>query len=184
MSRVFRLCLFITSFFPLWITIAFLEGLSIYEGGPNLKTEYAVLTILLLAVLPSTWVVVKGIKMKKKKKGDHCTIREAVRANSITSEYLLSYILPLFAFDFTWWRDVAIFLFYFAVLAFLCLRNNNVYVNPLLELMGYHIFNCRLEFLGMGEPVEATLLSTNNPAAKIGHGIQVERMNAPVYIEV
>ena len=64
-------------------------------------------------------------------------IVSAVQEKGITSEFLLSYILPLFAFDFTLWSGCVEFLIYYVILAFLCIRNNNVYANLWLEVFGY-----------------------------------------------
>lgn len=63
---------------------------------------------------------------------------------SITAEYLLSYILPLFAFDFTLWNQVVLFLVFFLTLGFLCIRHNYYSVNIVLEAAGYRLFQCSL----------------------------------------
>lgn len=43
----------------------------------------------------------------------------------ITAEYLLSYILPLFAFDFTKWDEVVKFLIFFLTFSYLCIRHGH-----------------------------------------------------------
>lgn len=54
-------------------------------------------------------------------------------------------ILPLFAFDFTVWNEVVLFLVFFLVFAFLSIRHNHFSVNILLELMRYRFYSCELE---------------------------------------
>lgn len=48
------------------------------------------------------------------------TIKCAREKKAITAEFLLSYILPLFAFDFTLWNQVVLFLVFFVTLGYLC----------------------------------------------------------------
>lgn len=63
-------------------------------------------------------------------------INKAIRANKLLSEFLLAYILPMIAFDFTGLKSVALFVICFEMLAFLCIRNSNVYTNIWLEFKG------------------------------------------------
>jgi len=64
---------------------------------------------------------------------------------SITAEYLLSYILPLFAFDFTMWDQVVLFLVYFLTLGYLCIKHNQLSVNIVLELFNFRFYRCEME---------------------------------------
>ena len=71
-------------------------------------------------------------------------VKRAIRANKLSSEFLLAYILPMIAFDFTELKSVVLFAIYFVMLAFLCIRNSNVYTNIWLEFKGYKMFSCDL----------------------------------------
>ena len=53
------------------------------------------------------------------------TIVDAKENKSIITDYMLSYILPLFVFDFTQWDGVVMFLIFFITLGFLCIKHNN-----------------------------------------------------------
>lgn len=57
---------------------------------------------------------------------------------------MLSYILPLFAFDFTLWNQVVLFLVFFVTLGYLCVRHNYYSVNIVLEIVGYRFFQCNM----------------------------------------
>ena len=72
-------------------------------------------------------------------------IKNASEDKTITSEYLLSYILPLFAFDFTKWDQVVLFLVFYLTLGYLCIRHNHFSVNVWLEILNYKMFTCELE---------------------------------------
>lgn len=63
-------------------------------------------------------------------------IREVKERKMITAEFLFSYILPLFAFDFTKWDEV-IKILIFLYIRILCIRHNNFSVNIMLEILEY-----------------------------------------------
>ena len=71
-------------------------------------------------------------------------VKDAADDKTITSEYLLSCILPLLAFDFTKWDQVVLFLIFFIALGFLCIRHNHFNANILLEMLTYSVFTCEL----------------------------------------
>ena len=104
MSLWFPYCLFYLSFTPLWISILFVDIKSIIVDNEYLYTEYISVICILIAAAVSCFVVFWGINgnLRKGKEGTQPNIIiEAKEEKTITTEYLLSYILPLFAFDFT-----------------------------------------------------------------------------------
>ena len=72
-------------------------------------------------------------------------VKNVKTEKTITSEYILSYIVPLFAFDFTKWDQIVLFLFIFLTLGFLCIRHSSFSVNILLEILNYRLFTCEVE---------------------------------------
>ena len=103
-------------------------------------------------------------------------IKSVLEDKTITTEYLLSYILPLFAFDFTQWSQVVLFLIFFITLGYLCIRHNYFSVNMVLELLNYKIYSCGLENED-GVSVEYKVIShrTLNPC--IGESIFLKSIN-------
>ena len=67
-------------------------------------------------------------------------IKKVTRAFNLSSDFLLAYILPMVAFDFSNLKDVILFVTLFLTLAFLCIRNENIYTNLFLEFLGYQMF--------------------------------------------
>lgn len=100
----------------------------------------------------------------------------AVREYDGTAEYLLSYILPLFAFDFTVWNEVILFLIFFSVFAFLSIRHNHFSVNVLLELMQYRFYSCELENED-GVSISKTVVCKETLSAQVGGTILVRAIN-------
>ena len=78
-------------------------------------------------------------------------IIHANKNNKMMSDFLLAYILPMIAFKFTTVEGIIQFIVYFFVLAFLCIRNNNIYTNIYLEFKKYRIYICDIEHEIMGK---------------------------------
>lgn len=172
----FQRCLFFLSFLPLWVSIAFVDFMSICETRKCLGIEIISLVLIIGGILISSLVV--AVQMQKSKQGSHihAKIVKVSKQKAVTAEYLLSYILPLFAFDFTKWKQVVLFLIFFATLAFLCLKHHYVYANIVLELWGYTCYDCTLKKEDENE-FEAVVISADELTGMINHDINYTRMN-------
>ena len=145
MSFVASFSMFYLSFFPLWVSVLFIDIKSIVEKQADIATEqYSILVILVLSIISLT-ILMLSFNKKNRNGAQEYTIDDVEEEKTITAEYLLSYILPLFAFDFTVWHQVVLFLIFFFMLAFLCIRHNFFSVNVLLELFGYRFYRCKLQ---------------------------------------
>jgi|GEM_PF-602518 len=164
MGPKFKWDMFVTSFIPLWISIIVIDIWGIIDYSianwnkcnstfenlmellyGNLLLVMTIITIVVL-VISSMMNIKKFLKERNadahKPKGKIVVAR---RANKLSSEFLLAYILPMIAFDFGDIKNIVLFVIYFAVLAILCIRNNNVYTNIYLEFLGYKMYDCDIE---------------------------------------
>lgn len=192
--------MFITSFIPLWISIILIliidhiASLSIFfeyyfnEHIINFElltsnTIWAIQLIfgILFFNIASIFIILFGISFIKKHTNFQYfyEIKEVSKEQTITSEYLLSYILPLFAFDFSTIKGLLCFMVYFIILGFLCIKNNNVYANLFFELQKYSFYNCQVD---TGKQI--LIISKKDLCSKIGHKITVGELNQSIYIEV
>ncbi len=145
MSTITGFCMFFLSFCPLWISVLFIDIKSICEGNPNVWTEIISVSLVLIVSIIALVVLMCDLNPQNTNNQQEYRIVSAKEEKTITAEYLLSYILPLFAFDFTVWNEVVLFLVFFLVFAFLSIRHNHFSVNILLELMRYRFYSCELE---------------------------------------
>lgn len=184
----FRVAMFITSFIPLWVTIIFKNVLNIVSYDKNLYTEIISIVVIIVANLLSIAIIGHDISKVKKEmtigKYTRYNIIDAKQEKGITSEFLLSYVLPLFAFDFHLWTGVVQFLIYFFTLTFLCVRNNNVYANLIFEIKGYKFYNCNVQWSAekTTSPMDITIVSKINLTAQIGNTIDIASLNKPLYL--
>lgn len=160
----FKWDMFITSFIPLWVSILFTDiwnlvvnfleswdsKLGFWKNISQCICSNLLLVISILVIIIIVVVSILGANSFIKKLNNSTNISRgkiinARKANKLSSEFLLAYILPMIAFEFDELKSVILFLIYFAVLAFLCIRNNNIYTNILLEFKGYKMYNCDIE---------------------------------------
>jgi len=58
---------------------------------------------------------------------------------------LVTYIIPFLAIDFTNMVDVSSLTLLFVVLAFLYIKSDMIYVNPILNFIGYNLIEVRTD---------------------------------------
>lgn len=213
MSRVFKWNMFFTSFLPLWASIIvsdiwtviskgykFVKGLDTVPVSINdfvhevfrflgiVPIQLVSILILLLHIAVSTHYIKKEIKLQENSsnKEQGCILR-AKRANKLTAEFLLAYILPMIAFDFGSLDSIVLFLIYFVVLSFLCVRNSNVYTNIFLEFKGYKMYECDIECGVMNKRyiyTDCIVISKNNLTQPLPRKIQYFDFENYIYIDI
>lgn len=156
--------MFVTSFIPLWFSIVVLDiwnlikqSIAIWSTDDdfcsNICSCFAASMVQIISVVVIAIVVlisISGINTfitdrRASRNNPRGKIIKARKANKLSSEFLLAYILPMIAFDFGDLQKIVLFIIYFTVLAILCIRNNNIYTNILLEFWGYKMYTCDIE---------------------------------------
>lgn len=160
----FKWDMFVTSFIPLWLSILIFDIWDIITVAMdvwardgkivhnltdcviNNKVQLLCIGIIVLMVSVSVHGINNFLKEREcSNQNSPGTILKARKANKLSSEFLLAYILPLIAFDFSDPKSIFLFLIYFAILAFLCIRNNNIYTNIMLEFKHYRLYTCDIQ---------------------------------------
>lgn len=150
MNIFFRIMMFVSSFSPLWFSILILDLFKFnIKNIDTLKdspleiqlTIYVMVAFIVISIslIPFCW-------FNSKHETTSYTLKNSTKEKSITTEYLLSYILPLISFDFSEISNLILFLIYMFLLAFLCIKNDNVYINVILEFMGYSMYSCEVSY--------------------------------------
>ena len=183
MSLILSFCMYYLSFVPLWITILFIDIKSLVEGGDYKKTE--IISIVLILIFLIVTILYMVLYFNKTNDGfiEEYEIVKVKESKMITAEFLLSYILPLFAFDFCRWDQVVEFLIFFSVLGFFCIRHNYFSVNIILEIMKYRIYECALNNSD-DKHIEKIVISKNSLTLKKGHSIKLKWLNNDVLLDV
>jgi hypothetical protein len=67
------------------------------------------------------------------------------RRDDAAASYILGYLMPFLAVAFNDWRQVVAMATFFALLAYVYVSSNMVYINPVLSLVGYHLYEATME---------------------------------------
>lgn len=183
MFKLFSFSLYFVSFLPLWVSVLFIDILSIAENQTETRTEYISICCILIVLFISIVIIYHELRKHGKEGSRRQTIKAVREEKSITAEFLLSYILPLFAFDFTLWNQVVLFLVFFATLGFLCIRHNYYSVNIVLEIAGYRFFRCVMSNSDNVE-TEQLVMSKQRLNELIGTDIYVAALNNDYVLDV
>ena len=183
MSKLFLLSLYHTSLFPLWISILFIDFKSILEKRPYLVTESVSIILILASVCFSSLIICISLRNRNEGGVIPQTLISVSEEKSITAEYLLSYILPLLAFDFTRWDQTVLFLIFYMTLGFLCIRHNLFSVNIMLELSQFKFYNCELVNED-GRKTKQTVISKRQLSECLGETIYLRSLNNEYKLDV
>lgn len=207
MGNWFKWNMFFTSFLPLWVSIIVSDLWSIAVKVHNLlasiteetaisvksvlcliSIEMLTISLLCICSVISIYAINDSIKTQQSAENpEQGTIKRAKRANKLTAEFLLAYILPMIAFDYSDIKSILLFLIYFAVLSFLCVRNNNVYTNIFLEFKGYRMYECDIEYSTMNLSqtyTDSLIISKNNLTQALPKEINYFDFDKYIYIEI
>ena len=119
---------------------------------------------------------IKKLRVEANSEAERYTILTVTEEKTVTSEFLLSYILPLFAFDFTQWKSVALFLIFFLTLGFLCVKHETFTVNIVLEVFGYQFYRCDLEDED-GNGITWMIISRTDLKGCVGDSVYLRPLN-------
>lgn len=145
MSKLFPYSLYFMSFLPLWVSVLFIEIRSIFTKEPGIATEIGMIVFIFVGTIASWIVLTKQLKALHDEHPVKKTILNATEQKALSVEFLLSYILPLFAFDFTKWDQVVLFGFFFVIVGYLCISHNMYCANLVLDVMKYRFYDCEIE---------------------------------------
>lgn len=140
-----------------------------------------VFTILSLLILAWELRSPRGNVCKENTQG--ARLLSACEEKAITAEFLLSYILPLFAFDFTQWDGVVLFLIFFFTLGYLCIRHQYFCVNLVLEQAGFRFYRCQLQD-DDGIQTEYVIISRRRLNGHLGDDLYLKMLNNDYALDV
>ena len=137
--------LFVSSYFPLFLSMFAIEVISIkYGGTDDICAEICGITIFVVSLI----VLIAGCikyciqkrKIKNEKDGKKITIIKAKRKKDISISFITSYILPIISFDFAQGEDMILFLIYFVFIYLIVVFNKIVYMNVFVSLLNYNYY--------------------------------------------
>lgn len=165
------------SYIPLWITISFIDFREILsKESLCLWTEKISLLSIFAGFIIAICIFVKQTKYAKSSKKKKYIIKSAEEDKTLTTEYILSSILPLLAFDFTKWYEVVQFLIFYIFLFLLNYHHEDLHLAVIFDLLHLHTYRCELKSTNMsseefgieGKTIIKTVVSKKNMNFKCG----------------
>lgn len=146
---MFEKSMFFLSFLPLWLSIIIIEGVSVWRGTEHwwtelLSTAAIFIVLIICGIYAYRWIRKEDTEEEKQNLGDYIIVR-AKEERFAAVEFMMSYVFPLFAFDFTKWDGVLLFLIFFCCFGFLVIRHRIYCTNLVMEKLGYRSFECELK---------------------------------------
>lgn len=162
------------SFTPLWISILYIEIMSLLHGTENRLTEIGYIISMPIMMLIAI-IYTKKVFNSHNVNGVKCELKSAKEQKLITAEFIVTYIMPLMAFDFTTWEGMILFIFFFGVFGWICVRHNYFCTNIILDIMHYRIYNSVV--IVDSTSVEVQVLSKENLRVHIGEKMILKWIN-------
>lgn len=130
------------AFTPLWILVVLTDFFSIMDNEADLYTEKISIPFLFGAFLVALHIVRKELTSEKVDNVQPMYLKNVKEEKFAVAEFMMSFVFPMFAFDFTKYQGVLLFSVFFLIFGWLCIKHNYLCVNVALEIMKYKIYDC------------------------------------------
>lgn len=180
---IFQLSMYFMSFVPLWISVIFIDAKSIwYDKTIDPWTEYISIACIFILFIISFVIMRKGLMADNVQNRNQAEIIEAKDEKFLIAEFLMAYIFPLFAFNFTQWDGMVLFLIFFGIFGWQCIIHKYLCVNIVLNIMGYKVYDCI--FNDDGAEIEKKVLSKRKLRSETNHLIIYTAINNDYVIDI
>lgn len=136
--------LFISAYSPLFVILAVKDF--DFKITYNFKHPLSVYILLSLTILS---IILLFISITIIKRGNMVVIIKSVKNRSVDLiNYTIPYILSFFGFDLSKPEDVISLSIFLLILLLLTIKSKSVFLNPILALGGYGLYDIEYEFDG------------------------------------
>lgn len=175
--------MYFLSFMPLWISVIIMDAKSLWVDRTNSPwTERLSIVCIILCSIISMIIMQIGLKATNAQNRNKVELVEAKEEKFLIAEFLMAYIFPLFAFDFTKWDGMVLFLIFFGIFGWQCIRHKYLCVNVVLDVMGYNIYECKLN--DTDTIIEKKILSKRKLRSEINTKIVYTAINNDYVIDI
>ena len=146
----FKWGIFLSSYVPLYLILSY-KHLSVQTKIPVVVPvlggiELPLLTIFWILLSLASLVMLRFVfTTRKSKEPDPREVKNARTHNDAITKYILVYIFPFVVLDYTSLANWIAFITFFIVIGIIQVRSNQLYVNPILGLLGYDLYEVDTE---------------------------------------
>ena len=176
----FKWGIFFSSYIPLYLILAY-KHRSVTASTPQTLPSVGELSVPILSVFWVSLAVISMValrevfKERRSKEPEPKNIVEAKNRNDAITNYILVYVFPFVVLDLSQTANWVAFIGFFLVIGFIQVRSNHLYVNPVLGLLGYNIYEADTEDEHMTLLIDSRLDDnpTNVSAVKLSYGVYI-----------
>lgn len=133
-----KIGLFFSSYIPFYAIMAVItRDLTVAVYGFNVP--YSAVFFITISVA-SFYVLNKVLKLRTSEEPAPKHFDSVRRRNDLLTSYLVAYIFPFVSIDYALWENWFILVVFFFVLGAIQIQSDQLYVNPVLSMMGYDIY--------------------------------------------
>jgi hypothetical protein len=152
-----RVFLFLSSYSPLFLIFGILNGWDSWISA----IFYAIAAVSVVA-LYAYWLTLDATPYSFK-------VKSVSSRDSDVMAYIVSYLVPFLTVSFTDVAGAVSFVVFIVVIGIIYVSSNMVYINPILNLRGYHLFEVESE----GDDEKVSALISKHRYVSPGSTIQV-----------
>ena len=141
------------------------------------------LTLIVLAYVISVINMVRTLKGMSKENSEKLRITDVHEQKTAALEYVLTFVLPMFAFEFTQWESCILFAIYFLTLLILCSKHNLLFANMVFEVLNYRFYDVAVQN-GHGKSVDREVISKQHLENMKEEDIYLRSMNNGFWFDV
>lgn len=131
-----RCLLFISSYFPITLIFCFI----LFD-----KQRIWALGVLLVGIMSLLGLALYLGVITRKKTIFHEKVTGFQRRDGDIMSYIASYLIPFISVTLDGWQQIASIGVFLLVLLVLYVTSNMIYINPVLNFIGYHLYEVTLE---------------------------------------
>lgn len=173
-----KIGLFSSSYIPFYLIMAVITR-DITVGIRGFEIPIATVLFLSLTVV-SYRILNKVMDLRSREEPDPKHFVSVRRRNDILTSYLVAYIFPFVSIDYALWENWFILVVFFGVLGSIQIQSDQLYVNPVLAIKGYDIYEVEDRDTGNADLVIA---HRSNSVSTESH-LDVVQAGSNVYIAV
>ena len=135
-SLIVRCLLFLSSYFPLLLIF----GIFLLDQ----QLAWAI-ALFALGLLSLTMLVFYLSWHKKYGSRSQDTLVSFQRRDSDVMAYIASYLIPFVTFPLAAWQQITALVIFVSVLLVIYINSNLLYINPMLNIVGFHLYEVHIE---------------------------------------
>lgn len=193
-----KFMLFISSYIPLYVLLILKNVFErITDGGrlidilEKIKTvrlfdeinDWAICVLLVVSIV--SWIYLKVIIRKSGGNKRYIIKEVSDETGNIYFTYISVYLLSCMGLTLNSIVDCFVFLFVMMVVGYIYISNNMMYMNPVINLMGYKVYNCVLDSVNTSDKdIKSILVAPQNMVLKTSAEISASGKQGFIFTRV